>query len=361
MRALIVVLALASTLFAERVTFKTDDGKQVVGTWNMAGKDAPTVICLPMFRNVRKSYQPLVAPLLAKGINVLSIDLRGHGDSAPELADKVKKRDPELFNAMHHDVYAAMNFLEREKGCDRTRIGLIGASVGCSVAIDATRLYPGDVRAVVLLTPGSKYLGVDSLAHLKQWPGTRVFTFVSSEEKRTSAGVMDALDPFDGSNRMVVPGKEIHGTRMFGKVNQIEQLIANFFASSLLKQVDLRARQGTHLDRRNADMAAMVEVRPDGCVATVWGKWKGSAVFKIGKQSFRFPFDGRSAEHQKKVKVGAAEAEYFDQKGRVGVRFPIQLEPGATISVEFRARKGKGLRFPQKGVYSVQLAGASNE
>jgi len=354
MRALIVIFVLAAPLLAERVTFQASDGKQIVGTWNQAAKDAPTVICLPMYRNVRASYKPLVAPLILKGINVLAIDLRGHGDSAPESRVAIEKRDPKPFQAMHLDVAAAIDFLEKEKGCDRTRIGLIGASVGCSVAIDYTRRNPGDVRAAVLLTPGSKYLGVDSLAHLENWPGTRVFTFVSTEEKATSAGVMDALDPFDGSNRMVVPGKGIHGTRMFGKVNQIEELLANFFESSLLGKVDLRARQGTQLERRNADMAAMVEFRPDGCRATVWAKWKGSAIFKIGKQTVRVPFLGRSAADHKPLKVGDAQAEYFDEKGRTGVRFPFKMEPGTTVSVEFKARKGKGLRFPSKGVYSIQ-------
>jgi len=354
MRALVVLLVASSTLLAERVTFKTDDGKQIVGTFQTAGKDAPTVICLPMFRNVRKSYQPLVGPLVLKGINVLAIDLRGHGESAPELADDVVKRNARLFQAMHLDVKAAIDFLEQKKGCDRTRIGLIGASVGCSVAIDATRRYPGDVRAVVILTPGSKYLGVDSLAHLKEWPGTRIFTFVSSEEKRTSAKVMEALDPFDGSNRMVVPGKEIHGTRMFGKVNQIEELIARFFATSLLGKVDLRARDGTALHRKTADMEAWFTVGPNGvCEASVKAPWKGSVVVKVGKQSLRIPIDPKKVDEKK--------ATFFEKDGRVGVLIPLKVKPGTDVDVEFRARTGKKLRFPQKGRFTIQPAGASDD
>ena len=60
MRALIVIFVLAAPLLAERVTFQASDGKQIVGTWNQAAKDAPTVICLPMYRNVRASYNQIV-------------------------------------------------------------------------------------------------------------------------------------------------------------------------------------------------------------------------------------------------------------------------------------------------------------
>ena len=340
MRALIVLLALAAPLLAERVTFQTSDGQSIVGTWSQGAKDAPTVICLPMYRNVRASYNPLVAPLILKGINVLAIDLRGHGESASELADSVKKRDAKVFNAMHLDVAAAVDFLEKEKGCDRTRIGLIGASVGCSVAIDYTRRKPGDVRAVVLLTPGSKYLGVDSLAHLKEWPGARIFTFVSSEEKKTSQGVMDALDPFDGSNRMVVPGKGIHGTRMFGKVNQIEELIANFFGSTLLNKVDLRVFPDLVLRRRSKETVASLGFGPDGLQAMVPDDWKGSVIVRIGKDSKRIPLDSKRAS--------------FGLDGAIGVRHPLKVEPGTEFDVEFRTSKGKKLRFPQKGRYVVQ-------
>jgi pimeloyl-ACP methyl ester carboxylesterase len=361
MRPLIVLLALALPAIAERVTFKSDDGVEIVGTWQAAGKDAPTVICLPMFRNVRKSYQPLMGPLMLKGINVLAIDMRGHGESAPSLANRVKGRDPKLFNAMHLDVKAAMDFLERKKGCDKTRIGLIGASVGCSVAIDATRRYPGNVRAVVILTPGSKYLGVDSVAHIKAWPGTRIFSFVSTEEKKTSDGVMKALDPFDGSNRMVVPGKGIHGTRMFGKVNQIEELIANFFESSLLKSVDLRVRDGVLLHRRNADMEAWAGAGTKFCEAWVKTPWQGSVVFKFGKKSLRFPLDAKKAEKGGSVKSGDVEGILLSADGRIGVRFPRPARYGETLVIEFKSRKGKGLRLPAKDKFSLQNGGESDE
>ena len=98
MRSLLILCLLAAPLLAERVSFKTDDGVEIVGSWHPTTvKDAPTVICLPMFRNVRGSYKPLVGPLTLKGINVLAIDMRGHGESAPALKQNVERRDPKVF------------------------------------------------------------------------------------------------------------------------------------------------------------------------------------------------------------------------------------------------------------------------
>ncbi|MHC4407951.1 MAG: alpha/beta hydrolase [Planctomycetota bacterium] len=317
MRISICLLLITLAAFAEKVSFKTEDGVAIVGTFTPGAKNAPTVVCLPMYRSKKESYKSLLAPLVLKGINVLAIDLRGHGESAPELAARVKARDPKLFNEMHLDVKAAIDFLVASKQCDRTRVGLVGASVGCSVAIDYTRRHPGDVRAVVLLTPGSNYLGVNSLEHLKSWPGTSIFTFTSSEEKATSKGVMDALDRFQGSSRMVVPGRSIHGTRMFGQVNQLEELIANYFESSLVKCVDLRPHAGLKLRRGEVSVLATPKA------VTVTG---GNASISVaGKRS--------------RIKAGEP--------------FAWTWKPGTEVWLEVHPAKGRKLRFPAKGQYAL--------
>jgi len=330
MRVLIGLLLIASLALAERVSFKTSDGVEIVGTWQLAGKDAPTVICLPMFRNKKESYAPLVGPLVLKGINVLAIDLRGHGESTPKLWDRVKSRDPKLFGAMHLDVAAAVDFLERVKKCDRTRIGLVGASVGCSVALDAACRRPGDTRVVVVLTPGSNYLGVNTLEHLKRWTGTSVMTFVSKEERKTSQGVMDALDPYDGSSSLVVPGTGIHGTRMFGKVNGIEGLIANFLADALIPAAELRIAEKLTLHRKQDGFEAWVTVTKTGCSVRLPEGMRGTATVAVGKLKKTLRFTGKSAT----------------------AKLDTEFNSGTSLWFEVRSAKGKKLRFPTKGHYA---------
>jgi len=367
---LLACLLLALPAAAETVRFETVDGLTLVGDLHRAEGDAPTVICLPMYRSTRASYEPLVKPLLAKGIHVLALDLRGHGESAPDLALKVEARDGGLFRGMHKDVEAAFAYL-LDRGFDTTRVGVVGASVGCSVAVDFTVRNPGDVRAVVLLTPGANYLGVPTLEHLKSWPGTRSFLFSSFEERKTTEPVEKALAPFDGANHMFFDLKGIHGTRMFGKVEGIEELIANFMESSLLGAADLAVPQWKEDDPQRPDfvrdgqwparkVAAVTAHLMAWAVgdtlnvgAMVDGPFKGSLRFEIdGRSGMEIPLDNEAPETQ-------GGSPWFTGKadGRTWVRLSL---PGAKerkrLCLTLVPGEGKPVRLPGgAGSFALRL------
>ena len=67
------------------------------------------------------------------------------------------------------DVEAAVRYLARQ-GLATDRIVLIGASYGCSVSLLSAEQVEG-VRALVLLSPGTNYFGVDVLAAASELPG----------------------------------------------------------------------------------------------------------------------------------------------------------------------------------------------
>jgi len=380
-RSLAFLLALAAAVSAETVRFKTADGVEIVADFHAAGKNAPTVICLPMYRHARASYAPLLGPLAKKGFNVCVLDLRGHGESAPELAERVRGRDAAVFNAMHEDVAAAIDFLEREKSCDVTRIGIVGASVGCSVAVDATVRRPHNVRALVLLTPGAKYLGVPTLKHLERWPGTRVFTFCSFEEEKTSKPVVDALDAHKGSNYMFFDQKGIHGTRMFGQVTGAEELIANFMESSLTGGADLRVPQWPAGDPAPGKAGFFARIlRPRRKVGeTTYGlmtwavgdrstfgaivdrSFVGRVRFKVGEETIEFPFDtGRrgatKVEGKKAAGTDKVPGEQASFRGQAWIVFSLDGLKGATrVVLEFVPGAGEPIRLPAAGHFNAML------
>ena len=215
----------------EKVSFETTDHVTIKADFYKERPKAPTIICLPMYRHTRETYAPLVTPLRKAGFNVLVMDLRGHGESAPELADRVRNRDAKLFNSMHLDVEAAIRFLAK-RGLDTTRLGVVGASVGCSVALASVVRYPGSFRACVVMTPGSNYLGINSIADAKNWPGIPLLILSSEQE---APRVKPVAEAFAGvfTKFEVVPGSNRHGTRMFGKVPGIEKRIAKFMNREL--------------------------------------------------------------------------------------------------------------------------------
>src|ERR687897_586660 len=75
----------SSSRNGQTVTFITDDGVSIVGTYYAPSsglKDStPTIILLHMLGKDRSTWNTFASALSHKGYAVLSIDLRGHGES----------------------------------------------------------------------------------------------------------------------------------------------------------------------------------------------------------------------------------------------------------------------------------------
>jgi len=220
------------------VHFPTEDNLLIAGAYTppavKKGERAPMIILLHMYASDHSAFDPLVPHLHAAGFAVLAIDLRGHGQSvgAPEmgLAQRVAERDKKLFAAMDRDVDGAYRWLVKQPAVDPARFVLVGASVGCSVALK----YAGrdrSVDGVVCLTPGTGYLGIDSLSDAHKY-GRRPLLLVASEDERTACDELARLVP--GALVQIEPGAgekdkmAYHGTRMLGQVVHIEQSITGF-------------------------------------------------------------------------------------------------------------------------------------
>lgn len=229
----------------KRVTFTTEDEVVIVGDYaepvpRPGEKHAPMIILLHMYNSDRSAFAPLIGPLRQAGFTLLAIDLRGHGEStAParlQLAERARQRDPDLFKTMYRDVAAAYLWLRDQPGVDPARFVLIGASVGCSVALD----YAGrdkSVDAVVCLTPGTAYLTLDSMAHIEKC-SNRPILLIAAEGERAAA---DRLAQAAGPNVVVkttpdqpaLGEKGLHGTKMLGKVADIDKTVIGFLAKSV--------------------------------------------------------------------------------------------------------------------------------
>jgi len=215
-----------------KVAVETDDGVPIFGDFfapepGVKGDKAPLVILLHMYRQDRGTWAPLVPALSERGYAVVAIDLRGHGESVgPEnkkLPDRVIKRDGRVFRSMHRDVKAAYEWAARQDGIDPTRFALVGASVGCSVAIDyAARDRSVDV--VVCLSPGTDYMGVPTVSHIGKY-GDRPILMLASEDEKKAPETLAKLAP--GAEVRLAP-KAGHGTRMFDEIETLPATIAGF-------------------------------------------------------------------------------------------------------------------------------------
>lgn len=169
----------------EAVQFTTDDGVVIHGTLYAAGKGAPAVLCLHQWRSDRSSFAALAAQLQKEGFTVLTIDMRGYGESTKTTSGKSVRPDRKA----QKDVAAAMAFLRANDAADPNRVGIIGASYGSSNAL----IYAaGDARikALVLLSPGLNYFNeLPTEQPLKQYKGRPLFAVASSEDVRSAETV----------------------------------------------------------------------------------------------------------------------------------------------------------------------------
>ncbi|MBU4263154.1 MAG: alpha/beta fold hydrolase [Proteobacteria bacterium] len=222
----------------EKVKLTTADGYRIAGILSRPsqGDGRLGVVLLPMYRHIKESWQPLVAELDRRGLVSLAIDMRGHGESriGPDGDDsgRVMERDPALFNAMHLDAEAAVRYLIDQAGC--RKIGLVGASVGCSVAIDTAVRAQVPVAAVVVMTPGSDYLGIPTLQQITGWPGDLPLLILSSaEEKERGAEAISRKLAKQRAELVLFDQTNIHGTNMFGRVDGVAERIVNWLNGKL--------------------------------------------------------------------------------------------------------------------------------
>lgn len=229
---LVLILAAAAAKSApepEAVSFRASDGMRIAADYyapkNSADQPAAFAILLHMYRSDRTAWTPLVQPLHDAGFAILALDLRGHGESATtETRKAVEARETSVFLDMQHDVRGAYDWLARRAEIDRSRFVIVGASVGCSVALQYAA-SDCSVDAVVCLSPGLKYLGLDSAGDIHQVTGRKILMWATEDERDAPYTLKQRGE---GVEVRIHKGHKAHGTRMFGVVPRLERQIATY-------------------------------------------------------------------------------------------------------------------------------------
>lgn len=165
---------------------------------------APVAVLLHQEGGSRSDWEPLAQQLQAAGYAVLTLDLRGHGDTGG-VVNWALVRD---------DVAAALALLFDLGGVDQARIVLVGAGVGANLALNACADTSG-CAAAVLLSPGLDYHGIttaDALARL----GVRPLLIVAGDNAGNNPADSLTLDNMaQGAHQLVVIPAGGHGMALF--------------------------------------------------------------------------------------------------------------------------------------------------
>lgn len=155
----------------KRHVFITDDNVRLMSDiYIPEGKGQhPAVILLHMLGQSRRDYQPLIAPLLAKGFAVVNLDMRGHGQSTALGSSTIsyKQFKDEDWAKLPGDTQKVVKNLHTIREIDGTKLAIVGASIGANAALIAA---DGDevVKALILLSPGLDFHKLKPAEHMSR-------------------------------------------------------------------------------------------------------------------------------------------------------------------------------------------------
>jgi dienelactone hydrolase len=222
---------------ARVIDLKASDGTILKATYFAAAKAGPGVLLLHQCNRQRKVWDDLGGQLAAAGINVLTFDLRGFGESGGPPNDKLTPEGAAKVEAEKWpgDIETAFQYLVSQRGVTRDGIGVGGASCGVNNSIQTARRHPGEVKSLVLLSGGTDLAGRQFLRQESQLP--ELFAVADDDEFRATVEIMPWL--FGVSSN---PGKKFvhytsggHGADMFAVHPELRSVIVDWYVTTLVK------------------------------------------------------------------------------------------------------------------------------
>jgi dienelactone hydrolase len=222
---------------AERVVDLTaGDGTKLKASYFAAAKPGPGVLLLHQCNRQRKIWDGLAQQLAAAGINVLTLDYRGFGDSAGDRFDKLPPQEAAQIQTEKWpgDIDTAVQYLVSQPGVKRDVIGVGGASCGVNNSIQTARRHP-DVKSLVLLSGNTDLKGRQFLRESSKLPV--FFAVADDDEYPTSILAIEWLYSLDADpdKKFVHVATGGHGADMFKVHPDMPGEIVNWYVTTLIK------------------------------------------------------------------------------------------------------------------------------
>jgi dienelactone hydrolase len=222
---------------AERVVDLTaGDGTKLKASYFAAVKPGPGVLLLHQCNRQRKIWDGLAQQLAATGINVLTLDYRGFGESDGDRFDKLLPQQAAQIQAEKWpgDIDTAFQYLVSQPGVTRDVIGVGGASCGVNNSIQTARRHT-EVKSLVLLSGNTDLKGRGFLRESTKLPV--FFAVADDDEFPTSIVAIEWLYSLDADpdKKFVHVATGGHGADMFKVHPDMPGEIVNWYVTTLIK------------------------------------------------------------------------------------------------------------------------------
>ncbi|MFO0980207.1 MAG: redoxin domain-containing protein [Planctomycetota bacterium] len=176
---------------ARRVSFRSRGDVEIAAMYYpVPDASKPAIVFFPGMRFDRRVWDGFARQVQASGFPALAVDLRGQGESirvggAEVHVSDALARDRGFAQDMVADAEQAAHWLA-ENGSAGHGMIYAGSSLGSSVALIAAAGDPG-VRAVLLMSPGLDYAGLQTLPAIKKLGQHPVLITCAQEPARADA------------------------------------------------------------------------------------------------------------------------------------------------------------------------------
>src|ERR1700746_947467 len=211
------------------------DGIKLKVSFFAAAKPGPGVLLLHQCNRQRKIWDGLALQLVATGINVLTLDLRGFGESGDDPLAKLTPQQAQAEQAKWPaDIDVAFQYLQTQPGVQKDVIGVGGASCGVNNSVQTARRHP-EVKSLVLLSGNTDMNGREFLRKAGSPPV--FFAVADDDEFPPSILAIQWLYALDSN-----PGKRFvhyaiggHGADMFPYHPDLPRMIVDWYVTTLVK------------------------------------------------------------------------------------------------------------------------------
>jgi len=200
------------------VNFKTVDGCAIVAFYLAPSSGSYVFINTHGLGSDRNEWAGFQDALGKRGLGYLSIDMRGHGASLNCSGKKVSYRafSKADWSSISRDIEAAAAWLKKKK-IPASRLVFCGASIGANLSLKAAAEGLTKPAAVVLLSAGLEYAGVQAAPYL---PGGRqpgIFMAAAADDPYAwqSAGLLAQTAGRKGADLYYTAARSGHGVNMF--------------------------------------------------------------------------------------------------------------------------------------------------
>ncbi len=229
------------------VDLRATDGTLLKATFFSAAKPGPGVVLFHQSNRTRASWDDVGGRLASAGINTLTIDERGYGESGG------KKEARDLYHDA--DLDTAFEYLVSQPGVQRDAIGAGGAGwLGVDDSVETARRHSAEVKSLVLVSGETLLPQLRFLRQAWQLPG--LFVVSDDDEYPPTVEAMEWLydcsaSPqkqfihyvapkapwlwYETSDASKVPVTESHGTDLFKRHSELPAAIVDWFVTTLIR------------------------------------------------------------------------------------------------------------------------------